>query len=72
MNIYAVSQIVIGILLAPSILVQQRASGLSSTFGGSGAAQIVQRRGAEKLIYQLSIVLSIVFFGLSLVRRFTF
>jgi len=72
MNIYAVAQIVSGILLTLAILVQHRASGLSSTFGGSGATQVVQRRGAEKLIYQASIVLSIVFFGLSLVRWFTF
>lgn len=72
MNIYAVAQIVIGILLALSILVQHRASGLSATFGGSGATQVIQRRGAEKLIYQASIVLSILFFGLSLVRWFTF
>jgi protein translocase SecG subunit len=54
----------ISILLILCILVQHRASGLSATFGGSGAT-VVQRRGAEKVIYKLSIWLSIAFFALS-------
>lgn len=49
-------------LLILCILVQHRISGLSSTFGGSGAVY-VQRRGAEKVLYQAGIVLSAIFFG---------
>ncbi len=49
-------------LLILCILVQHRISGLSSTFGGSGAVY-VQRRGAEKVLYQVGIVLSAIFFG---------
>jgi len=61
-------QVVIGILLSLGILIQHRASGLSATFGGSGAGPTIQRRGAEKLIYVASIWLSFAFFALSILR----
>lgn len=53
--------IVVSVLLLFSILLQHRASGLSATFGGTGATYI-QRRGAERVIYRAAIVLSIIFF----------
>ncbi|TSC79556.1 MAG: Uncharacterized protein G01um101425_487 [Candidatus Peregrinibacteria bacterium Gr01-1014_25] len=59
------------ILLILCILVQHRISGLSSTFGGSGSVY-VQRRGAEKVLYQAGIVLSAIFFGLSIVLWFVY
>ncbi|OGJ59011.1 preprotein translocase subunit SecG [Candidatus Peribacteria bacterium RIFCSPHIGHO2_01_FULL_55_13] len=59
--------VIISILLSFSILLQHRASGLSATFGGTGATY-VQRRGAEKLLYQVSIWLSVAFFALAVVR----
>ncbi|MBM3227667.1 preprotein translocase subunit SecG [Candidatus Peribacteria bacterium] len=61
--------VTIALLLTVSILLQHRASGLSSTFGGSGAT-FVQRRGAEKMLYQLSVWLSVLFFGLAVLRWF--
>ncbi len=63
---------VIAILLALAITIQTRASGLSATFGGSGASNVVQRRGAEKLIYHATIVLSVAFFGFSVLRWFVY
>ena len=59
--------VAIAILLSISILLQHRASGLSATFGGTGATY-VQRRGAEKLLYQGSIWLSVAFFTLAILR----
>lgn len=53
-----------GILLALLILLQHRASGLSATFGGTGGAY-VQRRGAEKVLFTLTIWTSVVFFGVA-------
>jgi protein translocase SecG subunit len=50
------------VLLILCILVQHRISGLSSTFGGSGSVY-VQRRGPEKVLYQAGVVMSIIFFG---------
>ena len=61
--------IVVSILLLFSILLQHRASGLSATFGGTGATYI-QRRGAERVIYQAAIVLSIVFFTIPVLQWF--
>lgn len=55
----------IALLLSLCILVQHRVSGLSATFGGSGAI-VVQRRGAEKVIYKITIWLSVLFFGLTI------
>jgi protein translocase SecG subunit len=59
-------EIIVSLLLSFLILLQHRTSGLSSTFGGSGAVY-VQRRGAEMFIYKASIWLSIVFFAIPVV-----
>ncbi len=56
-----IADVVVGILLSLCILLQHRASGLSATFGGTGATYI-QRRGAEKLLFQMTIWLSVIFF----------
>ena len=64
--------VIIAVLLIITITVQTRSSGLSATFGGSGAANVVQRRGAEKLIFQASIWLSILFFALTIVRWYVY
>ncbi|NOS66894.1 MAG: preprotein translocase subunit SecG [Candidatus Peribacteraceae bacterium] len=63
-NIFLWIEGAVAILLCLCILIQHRVSGLTSTFGGSGAVY-VQRRGAEKVIYKLTIILSIAFFGIA-------
>lgn len=60
-------QVVVSLLLILCILVQHRASGLSATFGGSGA-MVIQRRGAEKLLFQATIVFSALFFALTVLQ----
>lgn len=60
---------IIGLILAFTITLQQRASGLSATFGGTGASY-VQRRGAEALLFTVSIWLSVIFFGLGILQLF--
>jgi protein translocase SecG subunit len=67
MTIITILQTITALLLIPCILIQNRASGLSATFGGGGALQ-VQRRGAEKLIFKLTIILSVLFFGLAVAQ----
>lgn len=54
----------LGAFMALLILLQHRASGLSATFGGGGTTY-VQRRGAEKVLFKLTIWLSIAFFGIA-------
>lgn len=64
-----ITQVVTAGLLILSILLQQKGDGLGSAFGGSETIAST-RRGAEKGIFNLSIILSAVFIGLSLARMF--
>jgi len=67
MNILLAIQTVLSVILIFCILLQSRAAGL--TAGTSGVNQtVVQRRGAEKLLYQATIVISIAFFVLTVVQ----
>lgn len=63
---------IVAILLTICIVIQTRSSGLSATFGGSGAANVVQRRGAELLIFKATIWLSVAFFALSVLRWYVY
>jgi len=60
---------VVSILLILSILVQNRSSGLSSTFGGSGAIQ-VKKRGAEKVLFNATIILAVLFVASAILGLF--
>lgn len=60
-------QIVLAIFLAGTILLQQRGTGLSSTFGGS-SMEYSTKRGAEKVIFYASIVIAILFLAVSVWR----
>lgn len=57
-------QIIIAILLMISILLQNRGGGLSGVFGGSGGYYMT-KRGLEKKIFIATIILAVIFFGLS-------
>lgn len=61
------AQVVLASLLVASILLQARGTGLGAAFGGGGNIYRT-KRGAEKKIFQLTIVLSILFFGVALVN----
>ena len=67
MSFLAVIQAIIAVLLSICILLQHRTSGLSATFGGSGATY-VQRRGAEKLLFKLAVSLGFIFFSLAVIQ----
>ncbi|MEK7138124.1 MAG: preprotein translocase subunit SecG [Patescibacteria group bacterium] len=54
------AQIGLALLLIIGILLQQRGAGLSSTFGGSGVGYST-KRGAEKVIFQFTIVIAVLF-----------
>ncbi len=59
-------QIIVAILLVVVILIQQKGSGLGSTFGGE-LSFYRTKRGAEKLLFYLTIFLAILFIVLSVV-----
>ncbi len=61
-----IGQIVIAIAVATSILLQARGTGLSSTFGGESTAYR-SRRGLERTLFRLTIVLIVVFVVISIV-----
>ncbi len=60
-------QVLLGALLIIAILLQQRGSGLSSAFGGEGG-DYSTRRGIEKIILISTIVITILFLGVSVLR----
>jgi preprotein translocase subunit SecG len=62
-------QVIVSFLLIVSILVQNRSSGLSSTFGGGGTIH-VKKRGAEKVIFQATVVLAVLFVASSIAALF--
>lgn len=63
----AVVQIIISVLLIAAILLQQRGTGLSATFGGEGNIYRT-KRGLEKIIFAATIVLAVIFFVLALLN----
>lgn len=58
-------QVIVSIGLIVVILLQSRGSGLSGIFGGSGAV-FRTKRGIEKTLFTLTIILAIFFLGASL------
>ncbi len=67
--ILTITHIVLSIILISLVLIQQRGTGLSQVFGGSNAA-FHTKRGLEKIIFVTTIVVAILFFGLSLTILF--
>lgn len=65
MDFLLIVQAVLAVLLSLSILLQHRAAGFTS---GQVNTMIVQRRGAEKVLYQSTFVLAILFFALTIVQ----
>lgn len=61
------AQIIISALLIVAILLQSRGSGLSSLFGGGGEFYQT-RRGLEKKIFIVTIILAVIFLALGVIR----
>lgn len=60
MNIFVITQVIVSVLLAGAILMQQRGTGLGSTFGGE--SQLYRsKRGVERMLFITTVVLSAVF-----------
>lgn len=61
-------QIGLGVLMIIGVLMQQKGSGLSSAIGGGSGMEYSTKRGAEKFIFQATIVISILFLATSIAR----
>jgi len=68
-KILSVLQIVFAAMLIIVILVQQRGAGLGGIFGGEGGVYRT-KRGIEKILFILTIILVILFIGSSLLSVF--
>lgn len=66
MDYLTIIQLIIAISLMSVILVQNRGGGMSGIFGGGGANVYMTRRGFEKKLFVATIVLSVLFFVVSL------
>ncbi len=60
-----IAQILVGIALTLVILLQAKGSGIGAAFGGGTNSSFRTRRGVEKTLFQLTIVLAIVFLAVS-------
>lgn len=63
--ILKITEVVLAVLLIASILLQSRGTGIGAAFGGSGNV-FRTKRGAEKKLFQATILIAILFFGASL------
>jgi len=64
-NILNISQAVLAVILIISVLLQARGTGLGAAFGGDSNVYRT-KRGIEKKLFQVTIVVAILFFGVSL------
>jgi preprotein translocase subunit SecG len=64
-DLFLFAQIVISIAVAAAILLQARGTGLSSTFGGESTAYR-SRRGLERTLFRLTLILATAFVAISL------
>lgn len=61
-TILPIIQIIISVILVAGILMQSKTSGLSGAFGGDDSSGAFQtRRGLEKLLFQVTVVVAILF-----------
>ncbi|NQV88778.1 MAG: preprotein translocase subunit SecG [Parcubacteria group bacterium] len=63
--VFNIAQIVLAILLVTAIMVQASGTGLGAAFGGGGNVYRT-KRGAEKKLFQLTVILAILFFAVAL------
>lgn len=66
MDLLKVAQILIALAVGAAVLMQARGTGLGATFGGESTAYR-SRRGIERVLFRLTIVLAAVFVIISLV-----
>lgn len=55
------AQVILGVLLGAGILLQQRGAGLGGAFGGGDGYGFSTRRGLEKVMFQATVVIAVLF-----------
>lgn len=67
MNVITIIQIIISITLVAVIMLQSKSSGLGRAWGGDSSFHHT-KRGAEKLLFFLTIALALLFFIISILN----
>lgn len=65
-NIISIIQIIVAVLLIAVILFQQKGTTLGGAFGGDSTT-FTSKRGPDRVLHILTIILSIIFVGLAIV-----
>ena len=60
-----IAQLIMAILLILILLLQLRGGGLGSLFGGSDSSSYRTRRGIEKTLFQITIIIAVLFVALA-------
>ena len=66
-TIFYIVQIILSITLIGVILLQVKSASLGGAFGGSDASIYTTRRGLDKVLFQFTIALAVVFLVTSLI-----
>lgn len=66
-SIFSIIQAILAVFLITAILLQQKGAGLSGVFGGSSNIYST-KRGVDKILHISTIVILVIFFGISLLR----
>ncbi len=62
----SIAQIVVSIALVAAIVLQSKEAGLGGLTGGDTGGVFRARRGVERLLFQITIGLSVVFFAIAI------
>jgi len=66
-------EIVLSLLLITGIVLQQRGAGIGGAFGGDNfASTFYKRRGAEKFLFNATIVIAVLFVLTAIIHFLTF
>ncbi|MGH2370489.1 MAG: preprotein translocase subunit SecG [Chloroflexota bacterium] len=66
-TLFYVVQIILSVTLITVILLQVKSASLGSAFGGSDASIYTSRRGVDRILFQFTIILSLVFLLTSII-----
>ncbi len=69
-NYLNIALIIISVLLILSVILQSKGAGLGGLSGADTGAVYTARRGVERTLFRLTIILSVIFFAVVLVLVF--
>lgn len=70
-TVFFIVQIILGLLLTALVIMQSKNLGTSAMFGGSGSFATT-RRGFEKTLFNLTVVVSVLFFLVAIASAMLF